>query len=104
MRRRCRGYPAVGPVGVVVEKAIRHTMALSERNGAFGRLFQHINDDIPMTAPVEMSQTTSGNVAMGFVESPAVDAVGEQDNITVVDRAEQTVLSMAVRGGKIPAN
>lgn len=100
------GFPEHGPVGIIVAKEYpSYRMAMSAGGAAFGRLFMHIQRrGIPMTAPVEMARTDDGSFMMGFLyENMEQGNAGEQDNITVVDIGERSVLSMTLRGDRTAA-
>lgn len=95
------GFPGHGPIGAVVKKEYpAYRSATAEGGVAFMRLFRHIQRrGIPMTAPVEMSRNEAGAQTMGFLyEDTQQGTLGDQDDITVVDTAPMTVLSMALRG------
>lgn len=107
------GFPATGAVGEVVVKrypayrAARTPMAGGRRNSAFFTLFNHIQqNDIPMTAPVEMTYGPAGRGdgelgagVMAFLyRSPDVGRPGAEANVEVVDVPEMTVVSTGVRG------
>ena len=113
------GFPKPGPVGKVVIKeypAYRLARVASERagpNAMFNPLFRHIQrNDIPMTAPVEMTYATpapasagagqSGTNSMAFLyQAPDVGRTGPDaadPRVVVEDVPPMTVLSVALRG------
>ena len=85
-------------------RAARTSMEGESANGAFWELFQHIQtNDIPMTAPVEMSYTATDDgpreSAMAFLYGdPRTGAPGEQGVVAIVDTDPMWVLSMGMRG------
>ncbi len=124
------GFPKPGPVGEVVVKdypayraAFARVDADAATRGAGGRgdseaslfqtLFRHIKDnDIPMTAPVEMAyaseaagdgarpaDTETGPRLMGFMyQNTRVGDVGSDGAVEVVDVPPMRVVSVTVRG------
>ena len=125
-----RGFPTLGPVGTVIVKnypayraaVVRENHRQGERaqqNSMFGVLFKHIKkNDIPMTAPVEMTYESSTEppgatattkpaatpspsrpVAMAFLYGqPEWGKPGADGAIDVVDVPAMTVVSVGVRG------
>jgi SOUL heme-binding protein len=104
------GFPAPGPVGeVVVKEYPSYRMARSSGSAAFGRLFMHIKrNDIPMTAPVEMTMdlTEDGRLRqrdMAFLyESPTKGRTGSTGRVTILDQGRSNVLSIGLRGPLTP--
>lgn len=117
-----RGFPKAGPIGTVVIKeypAYRLARVTSDRGGPnalFNPLFRHIQrNDIPMTAPVEMTYATpdadarrSGTTSMAFLyQAPDVGRIGPDaadPRVVVEDVPPMMVLSVALRGDYTPAN
>ena len=102
------GFPAPGEIGsVVVKEYPRYRAARAEGRSAFGRLFRHIQtNDIPMTAPVEM--TLDGDlrmVDMAFLyERPEQGTAGtDAGAVEVLDLQPMKVLSICVRGARTQA-
>ncbi|MEM7682018.1 MAG: heme-binding protein [Planctomycetota bacterium] len=118
------GWPDPTPVGQVhLLRLPTYRAAVAERrpadadrgmNGAFGRLFRHIQaEDIPMTAPVEMTFDAPADDALGappigrsamtsmafLYPSTEVGHTGPADSVKVVDVPAQDVVSIGVRGG-----
>lgn len=118
------GFPPPGPVGEIVTKeyptyrlarvdAGRHGVT-TDQNAMFNPLFQHIKrNDIPMTAPVEMSyaeDVAQGDerpvdpepVSMAFLYGEPtwghIGADSEDQRVFVEDTAAMTVVSIGVRG------
>lgn len=110
-----KDFPPPGPVGEVIVKqyppyrAAWTTAPAGSRNASnamFRPLFNHIKkNDIPMTAPVEMTyENQSGPdaqpVAMAFLyRDTSVTPTKVDANVQVADLPAQTVLSISVRGG-----
>ena len=99
------GFPAPTPIHEVEHKHYpAYRMATTSSRGAFGRLFRHIqSNDIPMTAPVEMTFDQENErpqeVAMAFLyESLDQGATGPGRGVEVVDVPAQDVVSIGLRG------
>lgn len=98
------GFPAPTPVGEIEVKqypTYRMARTGSSGNGAFWQLFQHIQrNDIPMTAPVEMTYDATGDeVDMAFMyEHAAQGSLGEDGSVEVVDIEPMLVASIGCRG------
>ena len=111
------GFPDPGPVGEIVIKqypAYRAAFA-GELNGAsstegesqdrlFRVLFRHIKqNDIPMTAPVEMTFDSDDDPAMRrmafLYREPMAGELGDEGAVRVKDVPAMTVASLGVRGG-----
>lgn len=105
-----KGWPEPGPYNKVTEKKYPvYRMAVTKARGsnfAFWRLFRHIKDnDIPMTAPVEMGMKDEEGKAltmssMGFLyQGQDVGAVGADGaKINVVDIPQAKALSYTWQG------
>lgn len=105
------GFPAPSEPGVIEVKsypASRMAVAAGgDERGQFNRLFRHIKQqDIPMTAPVDMTYDRSwlegekmGRGQMGFYY-PAADIgqLGTMDDVQVVDVPAMTAVSLGVKG------
>lgn len=107
--QRPEGWPEITPVGKIELKdrpAFRVAVAKASGGSVgegrlFGTLFRHIQDrDIPMTAPVTMTRSTSGQMeSMGFLyENLEVGSVGRAGTAEVQDRPSATVVSTGLRG------
>jgi effector-binding domain-containing protein len=100
------GFPRPGKVGQIVIKqypayrAARVTSDSTNQNRMFGQLFNHIKDNqIAMTAPVEMTYTDQGTSSMSFLYShPEMGETGQDGSVQVVDIPASTVVSIGVRG------
>lgn len=107
------GWPEPTPVGAIRVKqypAYRLARADMSRspfaeNTAFFTLFNHIKkNDIPMTAPVEMTvgdprEKARGNQTMGFLyQSPRVGEAGAEGSVEVADVAPMLVVAIGLRG------
>jgi hypothetical protein len=104
------GFPQWTPVGEIQIQeypAYRMAQTIIQRsgsNGAFFKLFGHIkSQDIPMTAPVEMSYTVDEDrmtqSSMGFLyKSQQVGQANDEGQVQVVDIPAQVVLSAGMRG------
>ncbi|HRV79939.1 MAG TPA: heme-binding protein [Planctomycetota bacterium] len=104
------GWPTPTVVGEVQWKRypayrMGQTDARSARsNGAFWILFQHIqSNDIPMTAPVEMTFEPNGKrmaeTKMAFLyQSTDVGQLGQEGDVTVTDVPAGFALSLGCRG------
>ncbi|MCA8981941.1 MAG: heme-binding protein [Planctomycetes bacterium] len=104
------GFPAPTPVLDIELKAYpayrlaRTEMRGTRGNGAFWKLFQHIqSNDIAMTAPVEMTYDPTADelegVAMAFLYGdPAIGEVGERGAVDVLDVEPMQVVSIGCRG------
>ncbi|QDT69897.1 SOUL heme-binding protein [Planctomycetes bacterium MalM25] len=94
------GFPAFTPVGVI---EVKQYPAYRKAVGpAFWPLFNHIQtQDIPMTAPVEMTEAPSrrGDGRMAFLyQNTSVGEPGPIDGVEVTDTPATTVASLGVRG------
>lgn len=98
------GWPKPGPYNAVVEKkypAYRGAFTTAVEDGAFWKLYAHITENnIPMTAPVEKSMSSDGDMkmsAMGFLyQSDKVGKLGPQgQKVEVKDMPALTVLTYA---------
>jgi len=117
------GWPTPTPVGEIQIKEYPSARAAvakvtgqsSEQNALFRRLFAHIKDnDIPMTAPVEMTylvQYGDGNVpaldrqSMAFYyQDQTVGRLGAAGDVEVVDVPGVTVVSIGLKGSYSEAN
>ncbi|MEM6314892.1 MAG: heme-binding protein, partial [Planctomycetota bacterium] len=77
-----------------------------EENGLFFRLFNHIStNDIPMTAPVEMSRS-DGEVMMGFMYPDSdTGTLGEAAlDVEVIDVPPTRVVTIGMRGNRTRAS
>jgi uncharacterized surface protein with fasciclin (FAS1) repeats len=96
------GFPDPGPVGrVVLKEYPRYRAARAEGGNAFWTLFRHIKDnDVPMTAPVEMTMDESMRQRdMAFLyESSKQGEAGRQGKVDVLDLEPVEVLSIGLRG------
>lgn len=100
------GFPAPTPVREIERKiypAYRLARADMQgaQNGAFWQLFNHIKkNDIPMTAPVEMTMDESGDeVDMAFMyEHVRQGETGQDGSVEVMDIAPMEVVSIGCRG------
>ena len=99
------GFPAPTPIHEVeLKRYPAYRMATTTSIGAFGRLFRHIQtNDIPMTAPVEMTFEQDSErpkeVAMAFLyESVEQGATGPGRGVDVVDVPARNVVSIGMRG------
>jgi len=104
------GFPAPTPVLEIELKTYpayrlaRTAMSGSRGNGAFWKLFQHIqSNDIAMTAPVEMTYDTDApeleGLSMAFLYGDmAIGETGADGRVEVVDIAPLQVLSIGCRG------
>ena len=94
------GFPTFTPVGVIELK--RYPAYRKAVGASFWPLFQHISrQDIPMTAPVEMTSDTGvrGDGEMAFLyQNTTVGEPGPIDGIEVADTGETLVISLGVRG------
>ncbi|HSI35324.1 MAG TPA: heme-binding protein [Tepidisphaeraceae bacterium] len=111
-----KNFPPPGPVGEVIVKhypAYRAARVAAKpgaapgQDGMFMTLFRHIqSNDIPMTAPVEMTYDPAATAdvkrpaAMAFLyQSTDVGAAGPAgDKVDVVDVPPAAVVSVGVRG------
>ena len=101
-----KGFPAPGAVNKIVIKsypayrAARVSAPAAGRNRMFRTLFNHIkNNDIAMTAPVEMTYNETGPESMAFLYGDtSIGTTGRDDKVDVLDIPEQKFLSVAVRG------
>lgn len=94
------GFPAFTPVGVI---EIKQYPAYRKAVGpAFWPLFQHIQtQNIPMTAPVEMTRAPSrdGRDGMAFLyQNTHVGETGPIDGVAVEDTPATLAVSLGVRG------
>lgn len=111
---RPTGFPESTPVGeIVVLEYPAYRMARTDmprsgfvgRNGAFWRLFRHIESrSIPMTAPVEMTYGTDTRARrmerMAFLYADlGVGKLGRDGEVEVVDVPAARVVSIGLRGG-----
>ncbi|MEM1444735.1 MAG: heme-binding protein [Planctomycetota bacterium] len=113
------GFPMPGPADAVSLKTYpTYRVALADGSNAFWKLFGHIQrHDIPMTAPVTMSNTSSDTVALDDGDQPVLDradmtmgflypatSVGDlgpdtaDGSVTVLDTEPMTVLSYGFFG------
>lgn len=94
------GFPAFTPVGVIEIK--RYPAYRKAVGPAFWPLFNHIQtQDIPMTAPVEMTEapTRRGDGRMAFLyQNTEVGAPGPIDGVEVTDTPATLVASLGMRG------
>ena len=105
------GFPTITPVGEIeVKQYPRYSMAVAHEDDVneqrmFWALFAHIQqNDIPMTAPVEMTMGDDGRdmKAMGFLY-PAADTptpAGANGGVERVTIEPMTVVSLGHRGGR----
>lgn len=94
------GFPSFTPVGVI---ELKQYPAYRKAEGpGFWPLFQHIKaENIPMTAPVEMTQAggNNGRRPMAFLyQSPEVGQTGPANGVEVVDDEATLAVSIGVRG------
>ena len=100
------GFPGHTPVGTVeIKKYPAYRKAQTSGGDAFWKLFTHIkNNDIAMTAPVEMTFQSDGppvgqEQAMAFLYSSVeLGQAGTQGPVDVLDVPATTVVSIGVRG------
>lgn len=100
------GFPKPGKVGEVVVKSYpAYRAAVVKRsdgsqNRMFRTLFNHIKEnDIKMTAPVEMTFDERGETSMAFLYRTAdLGELGKDGEVQVVDIPAAKVVSIAVRG------
>ena len=100
------GFPAPGPVNQIVVKSYplyrSATVKSSEagQNRLFGSLFNHIkNNEIAMTAPVEMTFDGAEAESMAFLYANAtLGDTGYDGDVLVADQEATQVVSIAVRG------
>lgn len=107
-----KGWPEPGPFNQVVRKKYPAYRAAFTKetspNGGFMRLFKHIKrNEIPMTAPVEMTLDESETQGMKMermaflYQSPEVGKTGaDGDQVEVRDVPAQTALSYAWQGAR----
>lgn len=100
-----KGFPWPVPAGEIALQEYpryRRVRAAMDggQNGPFFKLFRHItSNDIPMTAPVEMTLDGDEMVDMSFLyENPEVGSAGEAGLVEVVDSGARTVVSIGIRG------
>lgn len=98
-------YTVVGEVEVkqypTYRVAIADTASMrGADNRLFWTLFNHIKDnDIPMTAPVEMTREPAGQT-MGFLYPDSdIGSIGTQGDVEVIDIEPQRVVSIGMLGG-----
>ena len=100
------GFPAPGPVGEAVVKEYPRYRAARTPGGmaAFWTLFGHIKrNDIPMTAPVEMTMEKGEMVDMAFLyASPGQGRAGKEGAVEVLDLPAVRVVSFGIRGTPTP--
>lgn len=104
------GFPAPTPVQEIELKLYPEyrsavaNMGMTGSNGAFWKLFMHItNNDIPMTAPVEMTYEERGKgmreSKMAFLYGdPKLGAPGAKGFVVVSDQESNWVVSLGCRG------
>ncbi len=101
-----KGFPWPVPAGEIrvqeypgYRKAVTG-MQGNAQNGAFFKLFRHItSNDIPMTAPVEMTMDSNEMIDMAFLYGdPAWGEAGDAGRVEVADIEPMTVVSIGVRG------
>lgn len=101
------GFPSPTPVREIelktypVYRIARAGMEGGSDNGAFFQLFQHIKkNDIPMTAPVEMTYDDSGEETdMAFMyEYAAQGSAGSDGSVEVMNIEPMLVASLGCRG------
>ena len=112
-------WPELTPIGKVAVREYPTYRAATvedkdlEKSGMspmFMELFRHIkNNDIAMTAPVDMSYDTTGEAprmaSMAFLyRSPDLGSTGEQGAVRVEDLQPRTFASVGVRGGYTDKN
>jgi hypothetical protein len=109
-------WPEITPVGEVKIKRmpLYRAAVVNEGEGMrsmFMELFDHIRDnDISMTAPVEMSYADGGSGeprmdSMAFLyRTPRQGEPGQEGPVEVQDVEQQTVVSVGVRGNYKPRN
>ena len=116
------GWPeptAVGKIEVKRYPSVRLAVVRSAQsgssNGMFGELFNHIkSNDIPMTAPVEMTYAVkpgaTGKIDMSqesmafYYQDQSVGTLGKQENVEVLDAEATTVVSVGLKGGYSDGN
>lgn len=107
------GFPEPTPVGEIEVKSypkyrMARTESSGEDNNAFFTLFRHIQaNDIAMTAPVEMTYTSTNSdveeKSMAFLyANPEIGTAEELDAMEVVDVAPLKVVSIGLRGDVTP--
>ena len=104
------GFPEWTPVGEIqiqrypAYRMARTSMRNDGSNGAFWRLFEHIqSNEIAMTAPVETTYAVEGKrvaqSSMAFLYgSRQLGQMARDGAVEVVDMPEQTVVSTGLRG------
>lgn len=100
------GFPEPAPVGEIVLKdypgyRLARASTMVGETGAFFMLFAHIkSNDIPMTAPVEMSYSGSGDQrAMAFLYGdPGTGRPGRRGLVNVVDVEPMKTVTLGMRG------
>ena len=101
------GFPEPTPVREIelktypVYRLARAEMEVVGENGAFWQLFQHIKkNDIPMTAPVEMTYDEEGEeIDMAFMYQYAAQGTsGPDGKVAVLDIEPMLVASLGCRG------
>lgn len=101
------GFPAPVPAGeIAVLEYPRYRLARADmrggQNGTFFTLFRHIqSNDIPMTAPVEMTMTDDGTQMMDMAflyQSPEVGEARREGRVEITDIEPMLVVSIGVRG------
>jgi len=111
------GFPPPGKVGQVLIKnypayraARTKASDVGGENRMFGTLFDHIKkNNIPMTAPVEMTYAPDGKTyqqadMLFMYESPDKPRGTTQPGVEVLDIPPATVVSVGVRGGYSKGN
>lgn len=109
-----KGFPQPTPVGEIEIKKfpsyrMARTKAGSGRNGAFMKLFFHIQrNNIKMTAPVEMTyekgpKQRNREKQMAFLyQNRELGSLGKSGAIEVTDFAPMTAVSIGIRGNMSP--
>ncbi|MEM6258230.1 MAG: heme-binding protein [Planctomycetota bacterium] len=104
------GWPGLTPVGEIEVKqypvyraAVIDDQTDGSQGGMFRPLFNHIQrEDIAMTVPVEMTYDSNEQASMAFLyRTPDMGTLGRDTDdarVVVKDIAEQTAVSIGVRG------
>ena len=116
------GWPEPTAIGKIELKeypaarlAVVQSDAAGESNSMFRNLFKHIKaNDIPMTAPVEMTYAVASDTdddagmsrkSMAFYyKDQSVGTAGRQDNVEVIDVEAVTVVSIGLKGSYSDGN
>ncbi len=104
-----KGWPTPGPYNEVSEKTYPAYRAAFAENGSFWTLFRHIKkNSIPMTAPVEMDITTTGEndtlkkstMAFLYLDQEVGQLGADGKNVVVKDVPSMKALSYTWMGAR----